>query len=300
MTSYEIHLEGVHAHDLSLGVLRDLADLLVEGTTRAVRLAAEGRSIARGSAPAWLADAAELRLTELREGSLTLQINANPLAELAPSIFAAGAAEASLSAAATSFDLLMGAMDDAVHGKRDSERLDFGMLQTLMKCRTVFGRGATRLRFTRGGGASIELGEAAIGTFQRLAAEIPVPGVQRLVGLLDSVTLSTRTVVVKLDDGLALKGSLGVGVDIERAKELLGMDVLLEGLVSFHPSGRPRRIDIDYMAIASARDVVWRRSPLGERGAQLPLPSDELTAQFGLWPGEEDDDRVFAALKEMS
>ena len=81
-TSYEIHLDGVHAGDLSLGVLRDLTDLVVDGTIRATRLAVEGRSTARGIAPAWLAECCDVRLVGLREGSLILDVAARPLGEI--------------------------------------------------------------------------------------------------------------------------------------------------------------------------------------------------------------------------
>lgn len=300
MTSYEVHLDGVHARDLPLGVLRDLSDLLVEGATRAVRLAAEGRSTAQGSAPVWLTDASDLRLNELREGSLALQIKASPLSLLAPGVFAASNADVAIKEGETSFDLLMGAIDDALSGRRDSDRLDFGMLQTLVKCKSLFGRGATHLRFTRSGGRSVEFNETAISSFQKLATETPAPSVHRLVGLLDSLTISTRTAIVKLDDGLALKGTVGLSVDLEQAKLLLGAEVVLEGVVGFRPSSRPQRVEIDYIAAASARDQIWKRSPKGERGSQLPLPTDDLSAHFGQWPGEEDDDQVFAALREMA
>ena len=300
MTSYEVHLDGVHARDLPLGVLRDLSELLVEGATRAVRLAAEGRSTARGSSPIWLTDASDLRLTELREGSLALQIKASPLAQLAPSVFASSNPDIAVAEGETSFDLLMGAIDDALRGRRDSDRLDFGLLQTLVKCKSLFGRGATHLRFTRSGGRSIEFGENEISSFQKLASETPAPSVHRLVGTLDSLTISTLAAIVKLDDGLALKGSIGLSVNLEQTKLLLGAEVVLEGVVGFRPSSRPQRIEIDYIAAASARDQIWKRSPKGDRGTQLDLPTDDLSAHFGQWPGEEDDEQVFAALREMA
>lgn len=86
-TQYEIRLEGVHASNVSLAVLRDLADLVVEGSSRAARLAAEGRSTARGTAPVWLGESSDVRLVGFREGSLALDVTARPLAEIAPGIF---------------------------------------------------------------------------------------------------------------------------------------------------------------------------------------------------------------------
>jgi hypothetical protein len=94
-------------------------------------------------------------------------------------------------------------IDDALHGLRDSDRLDYGMLQTLTK--SIFGRGATRLRISRGERLTIEFGEEEVSTFQQLALETPAPKVDRVVGVLDSLTMSTRTTVLKLTDGCGFR-----------------------------------------------------------------------------------------------
>jgi hypothetical protein len=279
-TRYEIYLDGVHARDLPLGILRDLADLVIEGASRAARLAAEGRSTARGSAPVWLGDASDVRLVGFREGSLVLDVTARPLAEIAPGIFPMTTGE-------TAFDLLMLAVEDALQGRRDSERLDLGMLQTLVKARSLFGRGASRLRLMRVGGVAIELAEPATERFQRLATETPPSKVDRIVGHLDSLTMSTRTCLLKLSDGTSLRGNVATSVDLDHMKSLLGLDVVVEGMVAFRPSGRPQRIEVDHVAAAEVRDALWRRTPHGELpGEQLALPSEDLGSFFGQWPGD--------------
>lgn len=300
-TDYEIHLDGVHATDLPLGVLRDLVDLLLDGASRATRLVVEGRSIARGTTPWWLSESSELRMTALREGSLALAVSARPLAEVAPAIFGANTeTETPVAAGETAVDLLMSAIDDALRGQRDSDRLDYGMLQTLTKSKSIFGRGATRLRISRGAQSAIEFGDEEVSTFQRLALETPAPKVDRVVGVLDSLTMSTRTAVLKLTDGVTLKGNVGANIDLESVKGLLGTEVLVEGTVAFRPSARPLRIEIDHVATATKQDIVWTRTPRGELGQQLILPVDAMSSYFGQWPGDEDDEQVFAALKELA
>jgi len=293
-TRYEIHLDGVHASDLSLSVLRDLVDLIVEGTSRAARLAAEGRSTARGIAPVWLAEASDVHLLGLREGSLALDVAVPPLAVMAPDAFSTNAGE-------TALDLFLGAVHDALHGQRDSERLDLGILQTLLKTRSLFGRGPTGLRITRATGYAIEILESSVEKFQKLATETPLPKIDRVVGVLDSLTVSTRTCLLKLADGTSLKGYLGTHLELDRWKPLLGLEVVVEGTVTFRPSGRPQRVDVDHVAPATVRDDLWKRAPQGELAReQLPLPTGELTSYLGQWPGDEDDDQVFAALRELS
>ncbi len=293
-TRYEIHLDGVHASNLSLSVLRDLVDILVEGTSRAARLAVEGRSTARRIAPAGLAEASDVHLLGLREGSLVLDVAASPLALVSLDAFSMRGGE-------TAFDLFLDAVDDALHGRRDSERLDLGILQTLLKTRSLFGRGPTRLRITRANGSAIEILESAVEKFQKLATETPPPKVDRVVGVLDSLTISTRACLLKLADGTSLKGYLGAHIDLDHWKPLLGLEVVVEGTVTFRPSGRPQRVEVDHVAPATARDVLWKRTPQSELvHEQRSLPAGEITSYFGRWPGDEDDDQVFAALRELS
>lgn len=293
-TKYEIQLGGVEARNVSFSVIRDLAELVVEGTIRAARLAVEGRSTGRGAAPAWLGEASDVRLVGLREGSLVLDAVARPLAAYAPGASSAGGGE-------TAFDLLMEAIDDALRGRRDSERLDLGMLQTLVKARSIFGRGPHHLRISRLGGASIDLTEADTERFQGLATEMPSPKIDRIVGHLDSLTMSTRTCLLKLADGSSLKGNIGTSVELDHLKRLLGLEVVVEGVVAFRPSGRPQRIEIDHVAAAEVRDALWKRTPRGDLPReQLALPANDLGPLFGQWPGDEDDEQVFAALREIS
>ena len=151
-----------------------------------------------------------------------------------------------------------------------------------MKSKSIFGRGATRLRISRGEHSTIEFGDEEVSTFQKLALETPAPKVDRVVGVLDSLTISTRTTVLKLTDGLALKGNVGANIDLESAKGLLGTEVLVEGTVVFRPSARPLRIGIDHVAAATKRDVLWTRTPRGELGQQLALPVDALSSYLGV------------------
>ena len=106
---------------------------------------------------------------------------------------------------------------------------------------------------------------------------------------------------MRLADGTSLKGYLGTHVDLEPWKTYLGLEVIVEGTVSFRPSGRPQRVDVDHVAPATTRDSVWKRIPRAELSRdQLPLPAGDLSNYVGQWPGDEDDDQVFAALKDLS
>lgn len=289
---YEFHLEGVHATDVSLAVLRDLADLLLEGASRAARLAVEGRSLARGSQPAWLASAAEVRLVALREGSLALDCVAAPLTGLPEGLMPDS----------TALDLFLQAVDDATNGNGDSERLDAGILQTLLKARSLFTRGVTRLRLA-GSRLAVEVTSPTLEIFQRLASELPQPQVDRCVGTLDSLTLSNRSCVLRFAGEPPLRGHLAGNVDLAEVRSLLGTEVVVEGTVFFRPSGRPHHMDVDCLAAAGVHDAVWKRGPQStDLRPRAGTTEDQLafSSFIGQWPGDETDEEIFAALRAMS
>lgn len=302
--TYEVLLDGVDALDMPLSLLRDLCDLLVEGTQRATRLAIEGRSVARGTAPAWLASAADLRVGRYERGSLCLSVSAPELHAVAPEAFAQQRLfSRRLPPDATAFDAFLEAANDAVEGDRDSELLDTGVLEVLARTHALSTRGMASLRISDSTGRSRVLFDAM--SSQRilaLAKDTPTPRVERVSGVLDALTVSSRTLVLRLDEGKVLRG-LAMGATLETLKALLGARVAVEGLVTFRPSGDALRIEVDHAASAVASDTLWARLPHGDAGSpQVAVPQNtpELQSLFGSWPGEETDDTLFQALEELS
>jgi hypothetical protein len=302
---YSVLLEGVDALDLSIGVLRDLCDLFLEGAQRSARLMAEGRSVARGTAPTWAVAAADIRVAKFGQGSLDLGIRAVRLVDVAPEIFAQQQLfPAGTDPNATAFDLFLDAADDAAAGRRDSERLDTGVLEVLARTGSLFSRGATRLSVSRAGRPKIVLDSRAGELMRKLADETPTAMVSRVRGLLDTLTVSTRAMALRLDDGRVLRGFAG-SVELEKLKQLLGTEVVLEGLIAFRPSGDALRIEVESAFPAASGDVIWAQLPRAEpmvsrARASLSPALAGLDDFFGKWPGDETDEELAVALKELS
>jgi hypothetical protein len=300
---YAIRLEGVEAFDLSLSVLRDLGDLLVEGAQRAARLAVEGRSTARGTPPAWTSAVADLRVVSFADGSLALSVEAPRLVDAAPEVFGQPALFGRQPGVdASALDLLLDAVDDAVAGRRDSDRLDSGVLELLVGSGGLFARGGTRLTISCVGRTPTMFDAASLQAVRRLAEETPAARATRVRGVLDTVTVSTRSVAVRLDDGRVLRGFAGA-VPIEQLRDFLGTDVVVEGTTSFRPSGDPLRIEIDHAARATDQDRVWARWPRIEPSPARSRATDTgggLASVFGSWPGDETDEELARALAESA
>lgn len=300
---YAALLEGVEALDLSMSVLRDLCDLFVEGAQRSARLVAEGRSLARGAVPAWVNAAADVRISRFAAGSLDLGLRAPRLIDVAPDIFAQQQLfPQGTSSDATALDLFLDAADDACSGRKDSERLDAGVLDVLARAGSLFSKGGTRLELARPDRPNIVLDATAAVLIRTLADQTPPAQVSRVRGVLDALTVSTRALALRLDEGRVLRGFAGT-VPLDQLKSLLGTQVIVEGAVTFRPSGEALRIEVDSASAATPGDVIWARLPRVEPLATKPRPSAPTTgldAFFGSWPGDETDEELAAALKDAS
>jgi hypothetical protein len=300
---YSVVLEGVDARDLSLSVLRDLCDLFLEGAQRSVRLVAEGRSVTRGSVPGWVAAAADVRVSRFDQGSLDLGLRAPRLVDVVADVVALQSMLPSgTDADASAFDLFLDAADDAVSGRRDSERLDAGILDVLARAGSLFARGGTRLRVSRSAGVPIVLDASSAAIIKKLADETPPSQISRVSGILDTLTVSTRSLVLRLEDGRNLRGFAG-DVAIEELKFFLGNQVLLEGSVTFRPSGEALRIEVESATAATPGDAIWAHLPKAGAVASRPrslTPGVGLDAFFGKWPGDETDEQISRALRNVS
>ncbi len=295
-------LEGVDALDLPLSVLRDLCDLFVEGAQRCARLVAEGRSVARGTVPIWVVAAADIHVSKFERGSLQLGLTAKRLVDVAPDAFAQQSLLPTTDSDTTALDLFLDAADDAAAGRRDSDRLDAGVLEVLARAGGLFTTGAMRLSVARAGSADLTLDQVAMATIRKLSDETPPGRVARVRGVLDTLTVSTRAMVLRLEGGRALRGFAGA-VPIEQLRQLLGADVVVEGLVAFRPSGEAIRLEAESVSAAKAGDSIWATMPVAEPLTSRPrLPRNDtgLDAWFGKWPGDETDAQLSEALQSAS
>lgn len=103
----------------------------------------------------------------------------------------------------------------------------------------------------------------------------------RVYGVLDTLTVSTRAFVLRLEGGRALNGAAR-NLPLEELKNYLGAYVVVEGAVAFGPLGEVVQIDAARMSVTTAAD--------GPSDAPCTAPpTSGLEALFGKWPGDETD-----------
>ena len=124
--------------------------------------------------------------------------------------------------------------------------------------------------------------------------------------MLDTIRHSDRMFTLLMADGKAVKG-IADGVAAEQLAHLFGHHVVVTGTTIFRPSGGVLRIEADAIDPAGADAMVWARIPTplfrDLDSAALRQPQGQrsgVNAIIGRWPGEESDDAIAAALRELS
>lgn len=309
MTRHTVRLLGpamegtrVRAH-----VLRDLLDVLVEGSRKAVRLRVEGRSTAPGSLPSWVTAAASFDVLGFRPGSTCVDLEAQPLHLAASERLAQDDLFIEFDSSRTALQLLTESLRDAVAGNPDSDLYDDGLVGT-------FG-GFSRLLANSSGIEGIELNggspqlhvtRAGLARARELRRQTPPSQTVRVAGRLDAIRHSDRMFTLVLASGETLRG-VAAQVAPDQLVRLFGREALVGGTAIFRPSGRVRRLEAHWVEPVNGSAALWQKAPrplaapLDPRTLRMPQgPRSGLNAIFGAWPGDESDESIAAALQELA
>jgi hypothetical protein len=140
---------------------------------------------------------------------------------------------------------------------------------------------------------------------KRLPHETPASRRVRMVGTLGVVRASNQTFALMLGSGEQVRGVLVQG-RIGDLASLLNKQVLTFGRSVFRPSGRLLRLEVNEYRLASEADQFFAKVPAPMGGTRRqPTPRERewaaegLRAVIGKWPGEETEEQIAAALKEL-
>ncbi len=209
----------------------------------------------------------------------------------------------------TGVDLFADVLVDVAAGNVDSGRYDAALLRRLVRFKKVVGGTFQEMR-VRGGryadNDGARLNADVIESAKRLFSSTPAPQRVRLVGTLDMVRASTQSFALRLDDGQEARGVLLTGLIVDAAR-LLRQRTLVLGKAVYRASGTLLRIDADEILPAVDESPIWSRlPPPADRKLDLAAlyrpqgAKSGLAAIIGQWPGDETDEQIESALKELS
>jgi hypothetical protein len=272
-------------------------------------MAFEGRSTMRGSRPAWLEAASDVRFVDL-EGTdeTTLLFEVPQLGEAAPQLYAQQELWPSRpDPSDTGFDLLGDVVNDVSRANADSERFDNSLLRKVSQFGRAFNGafGAINIVARRHSIAPATITDAVIATAKELTNTTPPSQAMRIYGRLDMIRASTQSFALKLINGEEIR-AVADGFDIGGLTEFFQKDVLVLGRLVYRPSGKPLRIDASGVMIAGDDQKFFSKVPppratLNTKAISLTRPAiGAISEIFGKWPGNESDREIEIALAELS
>jgi hypothetical protein len=279
----------------------------------AISMAFRNRSTASGRHPAWLQRAADIRFVDHQgNGESVLFFEAPTLGEAAEEIYQQQPLfpEMRPDPLDTGFDLFGDVVKDVRDLNSDSERFDPSLLRRVTNFRNVFERSPfcevdlTSRRYSEKSPA--KLNPEVVASAKKLLGRTPAPQRVRLVGTLDGLEASTQRFSVLFDTGEKVTGVFPDD-KIDTMQGLWRDRVLVLGTAIYRASGRLLRIDADDVRPGRHEAAIFSRlpTPPHERIDVARLHREQgrrsgLAAIMGRWPGDETDEVIEAALKQLS
>jgi hypothetical protein len=138
-----------------------------------------------------------------------------------------------------------------------------------------------------------------------MSRNTPEPQQTRVAGTLDMIRSSTNAFAIKLKDGEEVRGVLTEG-KISHFTEMLEQHVLVLGRAIYRPSGKLLRIDADEVIRAGDEDQFFSAVPKPKRlrfdlrdVVREQQHKKGIAGIYGKWPGNESDEEIDAALREI-
>jgi hypothetical protein len=267
----------------------------------------EGRSSARGSIPGWLQSAASFDIVGIEAGSTMLIIEAPSLLEAAPALFGQQELFEPLDSGESAFGVMEQTLRTAVEGRSDSDLFDQPLLSTFRRFERILAAGFSSIELTNGKRAArVVVDHESVAAVDRLIRSTPAPQRVRVAGTLDMIRHSDRMFTLVVDDAKGVKG-IAEGVAAEQLASLFGQRVVVSGTAVFRPSGRVLRVEAETIDSAGSDAGVWARVPTpllrimdGANLREPQGPRSGINAVIGKWPGDESDEEIVAALRELS
>lgn len=288
----------------------ELLSVIPDAVRFSIRMAFESRSRAKGKRPGWLVAASDIRfLDHSGDDTTILHFEAPTLGEAADKLYEQGELWPTRPAPSdTGFDLFGDVISDIAADNSDSERFDRPLLREVERLKNSLNGWFQKVEFTGTRYTASQpaaITSAVIESAQRLSHDTPQPQQTRLVGKLDMIRDSTNSFAIKLKDGQEVRGVLTDG-EIARIAALFRQDVLVLGKAIYRPSGKLLRIDADEVVLAGERDQFFSVIPKPRRSRydlrevlREQQHKKGISAIFGKWPGDETDEQIAEAMKEL-
>lgn len=315
MKRHRLVLEGGDAGALRISddQLAELLAALKDGARLALRFQAEGMSNQPGPRPRWLEACTSHVITGLSAGSAVLELEAPTLEQAAPEVFSTGGQtslleqeESPVPPGSTALELFAAVLRQIQQGDGSTLKADRALLEGCLRfARVPVGSfSGISLGPIDGEGPPVTLKASEIPLIEALVQQTPLPQAIRFTAKLDTISSTRPSVTLLSDDDEKILARLPGSVSTEELRALFGQRVMVAGIGHYRPSGRVQQIAISQIHLAAAEDELFSETPRAWGSTPLFAPAIQEPGSgvanfFGIWPGEESDEDLTAALSAI-
>ncbi len=300
------------SEDREPGIAISIGGLLLsqlERTVRpCVRMALTGRSMHVGQPPQWMRSAWDFRALgfDHRDGDTILHVAAPTLGDAAPRVFEQQSLwQDSVRPTETALDLFGKLVADVRSQASSSDSYDEPLLQRLSSWHGLFQTKVSAIRLPTSSfmSSGAQLDESVVTGAKTLSSRIPAPRQVRLVGKIDMVRWSTRSMAIRVEDGTEYRCAV-VGEDIGELGQYGDKEVTVIGKAIYRPTGTVLRLDVQQILETTVGREAYSLIPVSFESRHEPDRTKQtsrrgLSVVFGSWPGEESDEDLLASLAEI-
>jgi hypothetical protein len=148
-----------------------------------------------------------------------------------------------------------------------------------------------------------ELDESVVVAARALSSRIPPPRQIRLVGKIDMVRWSTRSMAIRVEDGTEYRCAV-INEEVGDLGQYGGHEVTVLGKAIYRPTGSVLRLDVEQVLNTTIGRAAYSDVPLSfesrpEVERKRQTARNGVSAVFGSWPGDESDEELLAGLSEL-
>lgn len=305
-----LETESAFGAEVPISISSALLRHLNETARPCVRMAIEGASSPVGAPPQWLERAADIRTLgfEERKGRSVLHVKAPKLGDAAPEIFNQQSLWPRVADPEDTAIQLIGKVGNVVRRQEaGSDLYDQPLLKHFSHWQKLFTRKLSGVQFpsesVTDAPVPVMLDIKVVENARILSAQTPPPRQIRIVGKMDMVRHSTRSFGLLLDNGQEVRGVLQEA-DPTLLQQYFGREITVFGKAVYRPSGSLLRIDAQEIldttegraAFSTVPEAMARTNRMDRKSQTSKVG---VAAFFGIWPGEESDEELLAALGDL-
>jgi hypothetical protein len=261
---YEIKFSGTNFDDgaIDLDRLELLAQSLSDIAKGSLQMRMFGTSLKKGRDTEQIANALQIRLRAVSEGSTILHLECRPFRETLRSVQGNLFHQEILRRLPeqTPIALVMESFQDALDPESHAELLDKHLLKDLQSFKRIFVNEAQTIEFsTKNEPVSLTLRTKDFKQLKTIEDQIPNPQPVIIAGLVEELKFSKAKVTFIPDRGRPITGFLGEKVSASEMAKYWGQKVTIRGTAHFRPNGQMAFVQIEKVTLSDKNDGYFSR-----------------------------------------